>query len=350
MKKIISIPGLLIGVLVLFASSCGKQPQAKSTAIIDPALLSIFSPLPDAFFNAKDAPSEEQIKLGRMLFYEPRLSKSQEISCNTCHLLDKYGVDGQTTSDGHKGQTGDRNAPTVYHAAGHFAQFWDGRAPDVEAQAKGPVLNPVEMAMPNEKAVLKVLTSMPEYVAAFKKAFPKDRIPVSYENMGKAIGAFERNLVTPARWDKFLRGDQAALTEAEKIGFNRFVAMGCDNCHAGTLLGGNVYQKLGAAKAYPDQSDLGRAKVTKADTDTMFFKVPSLRNIEKTGPYFHNGKIEALEEAVMQMADFQTGKRLIPEDATSIITFLKSLTGELPAEYIKPPELPKSTPATPKPE
>jgi len=337
---------LLIAAGVFVSVGFGQQRSSK----IDPAKLTMFAPLPDAFPTKTGAATEDQIDLGRMLFYETRLSKSQKISCNSCHMLNNYGVDSQPTSEGYKGQKGDRNSPTVYHASGHFVQFWDGRAANVEEQAKGPVLNPVEMAMPNAKQVIAVLESMPEYVAAFKKAFPQDEDPVTYDNMGKAIGAFERNLVTPARWDKFLKGDQAALTAEEKTGLNRFMAAGCQNCHSGVLLGGNMYRKMGVMKAYPDQSDLGRAKVTKADADKMSFKVPSLRDIEKTGPYFHNGKVGAIEEAVAQMADYQTGKRLSAADAKSIVAFLKTLTGELPAEYIKPPELPKSTPATPKPE
>jgi len=346
MRKTSSMPALLIVVGVFLAAGCGKGQSST----IDSAQLSMFAPLPDAFPVKTGVATEEQINLGRMLYYETRLSRSQEISCNSCHMLDKYGVDNEPTSDGHKGQKGDRNSPTVYNAAGEFVQFWDGRAVDVEEQAKGPVLNQVEMAMPSEKHVVAVLKSMPAYVIAFKKAFPKDRDPVTYDNMGKAIGAFERKLVTPARWDKFLKGDQTALTAEEKTGCNRFLAAGCQNCHSGVLLGGNMYQKMGVVKAYPDQSDPGRAKVTKADADKLFFKVPSLRNVAKTGPYFHNGKVAALEQAVTEMADYQTGKRLSPEDTKLIVAFLKTLTGELPVEYIKPRELPKSTPATPKPD
>ena len=192
-----------------------------------------------------------------MLYYEPRLSKGQDISCNSCHMLDKYGVDLQPTSDGHKGKQGDRNSPTVYNAAGHFVQFWDGRAADVEEQAKGPVMNPVEMAMPSEKRVVAVLKSIPEYVELFKQAFPEDKDPVSYRNMARAIGAFERKLVTPSRWDKFLRGDSRALTNEEKAGFNLFMETGCQACHMGTYLGGNMYQMLGLAKPWPDASDPG---------------------------------------------------------------------------------------------
>lgn len=323
---------------------CAKKPAST----IDTAKLSMYAPLPDNVLTA-GAASEDRIALGRMLYYDARLSKSQTVSCNSCHDLAKYGVDGQPTSEGYKGQHGDRNSPTVYNAAAHFVQFWDGRAPDVEAQAKGPVLNPVEMGLASDKQAVAVLKSIPEYVAAFGKAFPGEKDPVTFDNMAIAIGTFERKLVTPSRWDKFLKGDQAALTEAEKAGFNTYADTGCGTCHAGALLGGNLYQKVGVMNPYPDTSDPGRFKVTKSESDRMFFKVPSLRNIEKTGPYFHNGKVATLDQAVVQMADYQLGKKLNPEQTASIVTYLKALTGEIPADYIKQPELPKSTPKTPKP-
>ncbi len=333
-----------LAICLLFFSGCSKQ-----TSTITPERLQAFGPLPEAVSPASGPVTEEMTSLGRMLYYEPRLSLEQKTSCNSCHGLNQYGVDGQPTSLGHKGQRGNRNSPTVYNAAGHFVQFWDGRAADVEAQAKGPVMNPVEMAMPSEKQVEAVLNSMPEYVAAFKKAFPKDKSPVSFNNMAIAIGAFERRLVTPARWDKFLKGDQTALTAEEKTGFNLFASTGCTTCHAGVYMGGNLYQKLGVLKPYPDQSDSGRFQVSKAEIDKMVFKVPSLRNIEKTGPYFHTGKVATLDQAVKEMADYELGKQLSQGDVQSIVTFLKSLTGEIPAEYIKEPVLPKSTARTPKP-
>lgn len=336
-----SIPGLM-----LLAAGCGKPARVT----IDPVKLKAFAPLPEVFPAKDSGITEEQINLGRMLYYEPRLSKSQKISCNSCHDLARYGVDNEPTSEGHKGQRGDRNSPSVYNAAGHFVQFWDGRAPNVEEQAKGPVLNPVEMAMPGEKQVIAVLKSMPEYVEAFKRAFPADKDPVTYDNLAKAIGAFERKLVTPSRWDKFLKGDENALTDEEKAGFNAFYAAGCQTCHSGALLGGNLFQKMGAVKPYPDASDLGRAKVTKNESDKLFFKVPSLRNVEKTGPYFHSGKVATLDQAVAHMAEYQLGKQLTEAETKSILAFLKSLTGEIPADYIKAPPLPKSTDKTPKPQ
>jgi cytochrome c peroxidase len=340
----------LIAVLsscLLGSWGCGKSPSPDVT--VDAKRLVVFQPLPETAAPKDGVMTDEQIALGRMLYHDTRLSKSQKISCNSCHGLAQYGVDNRPTSTGHNGQKGDRNSPTVYNAAAHFLQFWDGRARNVEEQAKGPVLNPVEMAMASEKEVVAVLNSMPEYVEAFRKAFPGEKDPVTYDNLGKAIGAFERKLMTPARWDKFLKGDQAALTPAEKAGFNEFADAGCQGCHSGALLGGNMFQKIGAAKPWPDATDEGRYKVTKNEADKLIFKVPSLRNIEKTAPYFHDGKTAGLNEAVARMAEYQVGKTLTDAQIGSILTWMGSLTGEIPAEYIKEPVLPKSTNRTPKP-
>jgi len=338
----------------LLAGACSKEPAPPPVEppkiTIDPSELTAFAPLPDEVPAAGGAATDDVVALGRMLFFEPRLSKSQKISCNSCHDLATYGVDNQPTSDGHKGQVGTRNSPTVFNAAAHFAQFWDGRAADVEEQAKGPVLNPVEMAMPAEPVVVKVLESMPEYVAAFEKAFPNDRTKVSYDNMAKAIGAFERKLMTPSRWDAFLKGDKAALTPEEQAGFKAFVAAGCRTCHAGALLGGSFYQKMGLAKPFPRSEDQGRAKVTKAAGDEGVFKVPSLRNIEKTAPYFHDGATAGLDEAVRDMGEYQLGRALTPEETSRIIDFLKVLTGTVDPEFTRPPVLPPSTARTPKPD
>jgi cytochrome c peroxidase len=284
-----------------------------------------------------------------MLYFEPRLSKSQKISCNSCHDLATYGVDNEPTSDGHKGQKGDRNSPTVFNAAAHFVQFWDGRAPDVEAQAKGPVLNPVEMAMPAEPVVVKVLESMPEYVELFGRAFPNDKKPVSYDNMAKAIGAFERGLMTPSRWDALLKGDKTALTPAEALGLKTFVDAGCQTCHHGALLGGTSYQRIGLVKDFPRATDPGRMKVTNDAGDKAVFKVPSLRNIEKTGPYYHDGATATLDQAVRDMATYQLGKTLTDQEVGQIVEFLNVLTGKIDPEYTKAPVLPRSTPKTPKP-
>jgi cytochrome c peroxidase len=343
---------LTVAAILMLGVGCGKAPEVTTnTAItIDPAALKLFQPLPEAVSSPDNPITEEKIALGRMLYYEPRLSKSQELSCNSCHILDKYGVDGQPTSDGHKGKRGTRNSPTVYNAAGHFAQFWDGRARDVEEQAKGPVTNPIEMAMPSPKQIGAVLKSIPEYVEAFKKAFPGENDPINYENMAKAIGVFERKLMTPSRWDKFLGGDTQALSNEEKAGFNLFMETGCQACHAGAYLGGNLYQKLGTVKPWPDASDPGREAVTKNEADRMLFKVPGLRNIAETKPYYHNGTVETLEDAISRMAEYQLGKTLAQKQVASMVTWMKTLSGDIPAEYTKPPVLPQSTDRTPKPD
>jgi cytochrome c peroxidase len=349
------LAGSFVVAAILVAAGCtSQQAPAPAAELKKPTIekerLAVFAPLPASVPTAAGEPSAAQITLGRMLYYEPRLSKSQTISCNSCHDLANYGIDPEPTSTGHKGQKGDRNSPTVFNAAAHFAQFWDGRAEDVEAQAKGPVLNPVEMAMPAEKTVVKVIESMPEYVDLFNQAFPGAKQPVSYDNMAKAIGAFERRLMTPSRWDALLQGDQSALQPEEIVGLKTFLDAGCQACHNGALLGGTSYQKLGAAKVYPGATDVGRFKVTKVAGDTGVFKVPSLRNIEKTGPYYHDGKVASLDQAVRDMAEYQLGKQLTADQVKQIVAFLKVLTGRIDSEYIKAPALPKSTAKTPKPD
>ena len=327
-----------------------SAPAAATTVTIDKAQLANFAPLPKEMSSGENPTTAEKVELGRRLFYDKRLSKNHDVSCNSCHGLDNHGVDGKDFSVGHKGQKGGRNAPTVYNAAAQVAQFWDGRAANVEEQAKGPVLNPVEMAMPDEKRVLDTLKSIPQYVEAFKKAFPEADDPVTFDNMAKAIAAFERKLLTPSRWDAFLTGDSQALSEAEKEGFLKFSSTGCTACHNGAYVGGTTYQKLGAAKPWPNLEDEGRSAVTKEDKDKMMFKVPVLREIEHTGPYFHDSSAKTLDDAVAMMGRHQLGKELSPEDRQSIIAWLETLSGKVPAEYVKEPEPYPSTDKTPKPD
>jgi cytochrome c peroxidase len=322
---------------------------AAPAADIDPARLRRFAPLPAAVASPTNPITPAKTDLGRMLYFDPRLSRSHKISCNTCHLLDKFGVDLERVSDGHNGLEGTRNSPTVYNAAGHFAQFWDGRAKDVEEQAKGPILNPVEMAMPDEASVIALLKSIPGYAPAFKRAFPTEADPITFGNLAEAIGAFERQLMTPSRWDRFLKGDSAALTGAEKSGFNTFYDSGCATCHSGIYLGGQMYQKAGVVKPWPNQTDTGRHMVTKRAEDRMMFKVPSLRNVEKTPPYFHDGSVQSLEAAIRHMGEYESGRNLSPAETASIAAFLRSLTGEIPSAFIRPPRLPASGPSTPRP-
>jgi len=343
---------LLLFSLLLIVTSCSTKstPEKQENVEIDAVKLQMFQPLPEAMESDKNPLTDIKVNLGRMLFYEKRLSKNHDVSCNSCHRLDAFGVDNKRVSSGHKKQTGDRNAPTVYNAAGNMAQSWDGRAADVEAQAKMHLLNTKEMAMPQEEAVVTVLKSMPIYVEAFTVAFPKDKDPVNFNNVAKALGAFERKLVTPSRWDQFLKGDKGALTNEEKAGFNTFIEVGCQTCHIGPYVGGMMYQKLGLIHPWPDQSDLGRYKETKQEFHLMMFKVPGLRNVEKTAPYTHDGRVKTLNEAVRLMAWHQLGKKLSDEDIKSIVAWLKTLTGEIPHDFIKKPELPKRTKDTPKPD
>ena len=324
------------------------QPRLQAADLTD-TFLPMFKTLPQAALAPDNELTDDKINLGRQLYYDKRFSIAQDISCNTCHALDKYGTDNAPTSTGHKGQKGGRSAPTVYHAALHIAQFWDGRAPTVEEQAKGPVLNPIEMGMPNKEYVLKVINSIPGYVESFKKAFPGESDPVNYDNFGKAIGAFERKLMTPSRWDDYLKGSKDALTSEEKKGFETFAKTGCVTCHNGTAVGGHMFQKLGLAKPWPGLKDNGRSEITKSESDKFVFKVPSLRNITETGPYLHDGSITDLGTMVKMMAEYQLGKTLTDEEGASIVTFLKALKGDLPTDYIKEPKLPENGPDTPGP-
>ena len=359
-----------VATVVLFAVACKREPARRSpppppppaaTTTPEPPhtvrpeldlaqVRSLFAPLPSRFDTPANPPTPEKIALGRMLYFDPRLSKAQELSCASCHHLERGGADSARFSTGHQGKLGGRNAPTVFNAAGQIAQFWDGRAPTVEEQAKGPVLNPVEMAMPDPAYVTKVLHSMPGYVAAFKAAFPADPDPITYDNLGRAIGAFERGLVTTTRFDELLAGKDDALTPAEKDGLALFIRTGCTTCHQGPLVGGSMYMKLGLVEPYPNTADQGRFDLTKREEDRMFFKVPSLRNVIDTPPYFHDGSIADLPTAVKTMARLQLGKQLSDADTASIITFLATLTGTPPADYIAKPALPPSGPKTPKPD
>lgn len=327
-----------------------KEAPKPAAPAVDAAKLGLFGALPARMDNPANATSAEKVALGRMLYYDKRLSKNHDVSCNSCHNLATFGVDNQPTSTGHKGQKGGRNSPTSLNAAGHFVQFWDGRAADVEAQAKGPVLNPVEMAMKDEAAVVAVLKSIPDYGPAFAAAFPGEKDPITYDNMAKAIGDFERGLVTPSKWDRYLGGDTAALSPDELKGFNTFVDTGCATCHNGVYVGGASYQKVGVVSPWPNQADKGRGDLTKNEADNFMFKVPGLRNIDKTGPYFHDGGTTSLDEAVKLMAKHQLGKDLSEAQVKEITTWLATLTGEVSADYVKEPALPASGPKTPKPD
>jgi cytochrome c peroxidase len=293
-----------------------------------------------------------KVELGKKLYFEPRLSQSWLISCNTCHNLGLGGVDLMETSIGHGWQAGPRNAPTVLNSVYNLAQFWDGRAADLMEQAQGPVQAAVEMNNTPERTVA-TLQSIPDYVEMFVEAFPGEADPVTFENMARAIEAFEATLVTPnSPFDMYLGGDDAALTEDEKQGLALFMDSGCTACHGGILLGGTSYQRFGAARnpgadLLPPE-DRGRFAVTGDASDEFAFKVPVLRNIDLTAPYFHTGKVWSLEEAVEVMGQAQLGRDFTEEESGQITTFLLSLTGDQPVvEY---PVLPPHTADTPLPD
>jgi cytochrome c peroxidase len=309
-----------------------------------------FKPLPMTMPAPADNPTTtEKIALGKMLFFESRLSKSNGISCNSCHNLATGGVDNLPTSLGHMAQLGGRNAPTVLNAGLAIAQFWDGRVSSLEEQAKGPILNPIEMAMPSQAMALENLRSMPEYVERFQQAFPHEKEPLTYENVAKAIAAFERTLLTPSRFDKFLNGDASALSANEQQGLKLVMEKACITCHNGIGAGGGMYQKFGLFGTYEHSNDPGRYAVTKKEQDRSVFKVPMWRNVTRTAPYFHDGAVWDLKEAIRTMGRLQLNKQLTDEEVDRIADFLHSLEGPLSQETMTLPVLPASTSSTPKP-
>lgn len=332
-----------------------QQVSAEDADLLDTAQ-ALFQALPSAEEMQKiRAFTPEQVKLGQQLWYEPRLSKGNTVSCNTCHNLATAGVDNLPTSPGHKSAFGARNSPTALNAALLGMQFWDGRAADVEEQAGGPLLNPVEMANPDKETVVNKIAHIPEYQAMFKEAFPKDG-KISFENITAAIGAFERTLLTPSRWDAYLAGDVTALSEQERRGLNSFIDSGCATCHKGVNLGGDTFQKFGLVDGpywkfiESSKHDEGRFEVTQKEDDKFFFRVPGLRNVTRTYPYFHNGSVWSLNEAVQIMAQAQTGNKLEQKDVDDIVAFLGALSGPVPESARLLPELPLSAAETPQPD
>ena len=286
-----------------------------------------FSALPDVMPGSEnDTP--ERITLGKKLFFDKRLSINNTQACASCHRLQDgfAGVDNQATSAGAKGDMGNRNSPTVLNAGWQDSQFWDGRAKNLVEQAKGPILNPIEMGMPDEKTVEKKIQAIEEYRKDFSIAFSADTPAISYHNIAEAIAAFERTLITPSRFDDFMKGDVSALNEAEKRGLKTFIKVDCKSCHDGKLLGGELYEVLGKEVPYENQSDLGIYELTKNAADRMVFKVASLRNIALTAPYFHDGKIKTLAEAVRKMAKLQLNEELSAQQVEDITLFLNTLT------------------------
>ncbi len=286
------------------------------------------------------------VELGKKLYFDPRLSKSGFISCNSCHNLSMGGTDNIPTSIGDKWQQGPINAPTVLNSSLNVAQFWDGRAADLKAQAGGPIANPGEMAFSHTLAI-GILASIPAYQREFKQVFGKDKIDI--EQVTLAIAEFEKTLVTPnSRFDQWLLGKKDALTADEQAGYKLFKESGCVACHNGPAVGGNSFQKMGIVQAYKASSPAeGRSAVTGKDIDRFTFKVPTLRNVEMTYPYFHDGAANTLTQAVDVMGRLQLGKNFTKDENAKIVSFLKTLTGDQPSFTL--PILPPSSDTTPRP-
>lgn len=284
------------------------------------------------------------VELGKMLWFEPRLSRSGFISCNSCHNLATGGVDNLKTSVGDYWAQGPINSPTVLNSHGQIAQFWDGRAKTLEEQAAGPIANPLEMASTHALAV-EVISSIPGYRTIFKNVFGDDKVNI--DRITKAIAAFEETLVTPnSRFDKWLKGDKKAITKEELTGYQLFKSSGCTMCHNGEKVGGSSFMKMGLVKPYKTTNTaVGVQAISGKDQDRMTFKVPILRNVELTYPYFHDGAAQTLEQSVEIMGDVQLGRRYTAEEVQQITAFLKTLTGEQPKVVY--PILPPSSNATP---
>ncbi len=317
---------LIILVLVQCGGKTDKQPPEDLTyqQEILTKVQPMFAVVPD-LMQGSENDTEARVKLGEKLYFETALSNTGDMSCNTCHDLAIAGVDNKPTSEGTNGIPGTRNSPTVFNAGFHFAQFWDGRAVDLNEQAGGPILNPDEMALPDSATAVAKIKAIPEYSALFIEAFGENSI--DYENITEALAAFERTLVTHDRFDSFLGGDLKAITKAEVEGLDLFLGKACVTCHMGSMLGANMYQKNGLIKPYHNLKDEGRYEVTGLEQDKFMFKVPALRNIDLTGPYFHDGGVESLEETIQMMGDMQLMQQISEEEAAKIAGFLKTMNG-----------------------
>jgi cytochrome c peroxidase len=337
MKKIIL--SVAASAVALFGSQNLIQEAKNATLAPIPSSKTELYKLID---NPNNPITDVKVRLGKMLYFDPRLSKSGIISCNTCHNVMEGGDDGVSAAIGHKWRKNPHhlNSPTVYNAVFFKKQFWDGRSPDLETQAQGPIQAAPEMAA-TPQHVVSTVTSIPQYVKCFQKAYGED-VKITFKLVADTIATFERTLVTPSRYDRFLEEDQDALTQKEKEGLKTFIQVGCTSCHNGIALGGDM-APFNVTATYK-HNDIGDFKGNK---DGMV-KVPTLRNITQTAPYYHNGEIWSLKEAVQEMARIQLGKELSDKDTDAIVTFLGALTGKKPS--IKAPMLPASTQKTPKPQ
>jgi cytochrome c peroxidase len=342
----------LLPIAVLFLAACGtatkeskkiEDPIAPWQAAVWAQARSAFDPITQIKEKDDNPVTKAKVELGKMLYHDTRLSKTGNNSCNSCHNLATFGVDNEVTSPGDAGKRGDRNSPTVLNAALANMQFWDGRARDVEEQAGMPILNPAEMAIPSKEFLVNRLKGTEEYPALFAKAFPREQNPLTYANIEKAIGAFERTLLTPTRFDDFLAKNPSYLSAEETEGLKVFLEAGCATCHGGVGVGGGQLQKFGVHYDYraftgSKHNDIGRMAVTGQSSDKDVFKVPTLRNVAKTAPYFHDGSVAELDKAIAIMAKTQLNKDLTDEEVKKIAVFLHALTGEVPQSALQVPK------------
>lgn len=347
MKKI----ALLILLPALIFYGCGGDQDSKEsqqetsqdyTDVLAKAQM-FFKVLPTEAPNPENILTEAKVKLGKILYYDKILSRNGSQSCNTCHNIATYGVDNLPTSPGDKGNNGTRNSPTVFNAALKGAQFWDGRHKDVEQQAGGPILNPVEMAIPTELFLVKRLKKIEDYQNLFPIVFPDEKDPINFKNVRLAIAAFERTLLTPSKFDNYLAGDANALSQQEKKGLKTFIDQGCIACHTGSLLGGTMLQKFALFGNYweltgSEKIDYGLFQETGVESDKFMFYVPLLRNVEKTAPYFHDGSVADLGKAIKIMGETELNKTLSNGQVADIVVFLNTLTGTIPADAASIPD------------
>lgn len=303
--------------LVVF-NICNAQTEINQNQMI--------TPIPDSIPYNK-----EKAMLGKQLYMDTTLSADGKVSCNTCHDTKTFGMDNQVFSTGINGVMDTPfNSPTTFNAAFNFVQFWNGRAKDLADQARSPFTNPQEMGLNDEAEVIKIIEQNPDYKAKFNKIYGE----INMDNITDAIAEFEKTLITPnAPFDRYQKGDENAISEAAKRGWNAFKTNGCVACHQGQNIGGTMYQKIGIFEPYPNQENLGRYEITKIESDKMVFKVPSLRNVAKTAPYYHDGSIPTLDACVQFMAYYQLGKFLDQQTVEDIVAFLESLTGEYNEQF-----------------
>lgn len=338
----------MVDVRLIVASAIAALVVSAAIASDEAALLAeaqqAFQPLPKEMSNADVPVAKARVMLGRMLFFDPRLTADGNVSCATCHQPALYGTDARPTSIGVKQRPHPRNAPTIFNAALAFVNHWRGDRDSVEDQAEQALKSPITSGL-EERDVVGRLSRIGGYAPLFEAAFPKEAYPITVKAMAVAIAAYERTLVTPSHFDAYLNGDITALSPAARAGLQTFIKTRCTACHSGVGIGGGMYQKFGIVEDYwiatgSRTIDKGRADLTKDPADIYVFRVPSLRNVAMTAPYFHDGSVATLPEAVRVMARVQLGQKLSDAEVDAIVAFLESLTGDLPAEFASAPVLP----------